>query len=276
MGEPAKKINTENEDYTKVIVSELEILDTFHHLQEEGAKFLLWKLQSNSQERIRVICSIFSSNLVEKEVSFLDLSKNSVALSNFNEDDIIFAFSPNKNILFKSSVKKIDSSDITLCFPAKISMISAQNVKILLPDLDLPTPKEAPEPENEPEEQAEIIEDINETPPEDEKLVENLSVESLATETYKEEVPKTNSEQDPQADLNDASKEINETTDQITNEPPTADSEAVENHHTSTDTGLTENEQPEHGKVSIENAQTADVDFKQVRAAPREKHLVNR
>ena len=45
----------------------------------------------------------------------------------------------------------------------------------------------------------------------------------------------------------------------------------MENHHTSTDTGLTENEQPEHGKVSIENAQTADVDFKQARAAPRGK-----
>ena len=270
-GRTAKKISTENTDYTRVVVSELEILDTFHHLQEEGAKFLLWKIQSDSQERIRVICSIFSSNLVEKEVSFLDLSKNSVALSNFNEDDIIFAFSPNKNILFKSSVKKIDSSDITLCFPAKISMISAQNVKILLPDLDLPTPKEAPEPENEPEEQAEIIDDINEDAAEEEKSIENLSVESVATETYKENPQDPSSLKGAHSNPENTDTEVKESIHQTTEDSTEGEFEVDQTNKTQEAAHLNENKQTEHDQASIENAHTAEVGFKQVRGAPRGK-----
>ncbi|MAW07309.1 MAG: hypothetical protein CME61_03390 [Halobacteriovoraceae bacterium] len=272
MGEPAKKISTENTDYTKVVVSELEILDTFHHLQEEGAKFLLWKIQSDSQERIRVICSIFSSNLVEKEVSFLDLSKNSVALSNFNESDIIFAFSPFKNILFKSSVKKINSSDITLSFPAKISMISAQNVKILLPDLDLPSPNEAPAPENEREEQAEIIDDINEDAAEEEKKpIENLSVESVATETYKENTQDPSSIKDPQSNPENTDTEVKESIHQTTEDSTEGEFEVDQSNKTQEAAHLNENKQTEHDQASIENAHTGEVDFKQVRGAPRGK-----
>ena len=98
--------------------------------------------------------------------------------------------------------------------------------------------------------------------------MENLSVESVATETYTEDTFNTNSEQGLQTDLENADEK---TTDQITNESPTAASEDLENHHTSTDTVLSESDQPEHGKVSIENAQAADVDFKKVRTAPRGK-----
>tara|TARA_B100000925_G_scaffold291590_1_gene280245 strand:+ start:1314 stop:2294 length:981 start_codon:yes stop_codon:yes gene_type:complete len=131
--------NGQNEDYTKVVINELEILDIFHELQANNSRFLIWRKQkSPGEERVRVVTGILSSNLVEKEVVFIDLTSGNKLVENFGEESELFCFNPDKNILFKASIKELNVTKITLRFPNKVNIISAKNVKIILPELSDP------------------------------------------------------------------------------------------------------------------------------------------
>ena len=137
MGESAKKLDSDpnSKESTKILINELEILDTFHVLQENKSRFLLWKKQVSGEQRQRVICAIYSSNLVENEVHFIDLTGQSKAEDMFSEEKELFCFNPDKNLLFKSSIKEIKTTTIVLNFPARVNIINSKDVKIILPEL---------------------------------------------------------------------------------------------------------------------------------------------
>ncbi len=133
----AKDLSNTEEEYTKVIVNELEILDIFHELQETNARFLVWKKQKSPKEsRVRTVMGILSSNLVENEVMFIDLSSGSKTKELFSDETELFCFNPDKNILFKAGVKEIKATKLLLNFPIKLNIISSKDVQIILPELN--------------------------------------------------------------------------------------------------------------------------------------------
>ena len=140
----AKDLSTTEEEFTKVIINELEILDIFHELQETNARFLVWRKQKSPEEaRVRCVMGILSSNLVENEVMFIDLSSGSKTQEHFSDESELFCFNPDKNILFKAAIKDIKATKLLLDFPIKLNVISAKNVKIILPELSDPKLKHA-------------------------------------------------------------------------------------------------------------------------------------
>ena len=180
--------NNQNEDHTKVIINELEILDIFHELQEANGRFLIWRKQKIAgEERVRVVTGILSSNLVEKEVVFIDLTSGNKLVENFGEESDLFCFNPDQNLLFKAKIKELKLTKITLSFPNKINIISAKNVKIILPELSDPKLKKVFGTTESESAQLESNIDVNGDPLPNNEEVSNIKPEIKTTEDSQEQ-----------------------------------------------------------------------------------------
>lgn len=178
--------NNQDDSYTKIIVNELEILDLLHDLQESTGRFLVWKKQINPKEiRVRVVTGILSSNLVENDVVLIDLTSGNKLVEYFGEEKFLFCFNPDKNLLFKAEIKDINVTKVVLSFPTKVNIISTQNVKIILPELDDPQLKKVFGTKKESKTSSESEATKNETLSPDEKQypAENSSLTEVSEST---------------------------------------------------------------------------------------------
>ena len=122
---------------TKIIVSELEILDLFHSLRDQSTPFLIWKKSpEKSEDRLKFLTKIDQSNLVEREVRFILKNKSSDIVSYLDQDDEVFAFTAMGNTLFKGTVRSISNIDIVINFPNRINILGDEDLKVMMPKSD--------------------------------------------------------------------------------------------------------------------------------------------